>query len=217
MKVRFPFSFGFSFSLSLATVTAGAGILGATGALVTGSAACASSPDNKKFTEILMPDFPSYAANVDIYLQRRCGTLDCHGQPGRAYRIYGFTGFRLLDPDGGAQLVSGQQPTTQLEVRANYQAAIALEPEEMSKVVGAGGLDHNRLLLLRKPLRLERHKGGPAMAEDDAGFKCVVAWLKVKTVKPLPDGIDFETIPEEVREKLSPRSVLDCEEAASFP
>ncbi len=191
-------------------------VLAASGFLLTGATtSCASSPDRSRSTEILQPDFNVYKANVDPYLQRRCGTLDCHGQPGRAYRIYGYTGFRLYNEDAG--LVSGQQQTTDAEVLANYQAAIALEPEEMSRLMARQGVDPNKLLLLRKALRLERHKGGPAMAEDDAGYKCVVAWLKIRTIRATEDGLDFETIPESDREPFPPRGKLDCEEAASFP
>jgi hypothetical protein len=72
-------------------------------------------------------------------------------------------------------------------------------------------------MLLRKPLRLERHKGGPAMAEDDAGYKCVVAWLRVRTIRPTADGLDFETIPQEEREGFPPKAKADCEEAQNFP
>jgi hypothetical protein len=79
------------------------------------------------------------------------------------------------------------------------------------------GADPNKLILLRKPLKLERHKGGPAMAEDDAGYKCVVAWLRIRTVRPTADRTDFETIPQEERDKLSLRAQQDCTEAAAFP
>jgi hypothetical protein len=204
--------------LTLPAALSAAALLAGTGALVTGSTSCATAPDgNKRFTAILQPDFPTYATYVDTYLTRRCGTLDCHGQPGRAYRLYGFTGFRLLEADGGAALVSGQQPTTASEVRANYQAAVSLEPEEMTRLMATQGAEPNKLLFLRKPLKLERHKGGPAMAEDDAGYKCVVAWLRIRVVQPTQDKLDFETIQEQDREKLSQRAQQDCLEAQNFP
>ena len=193
----------------------GLAVLGGMGALVTGSTSCASPPDSKRFTEILQPDYATYRTYVDAYLQRRCGTLDCHGQPGRAYRIYGFAGFRLYNLDAG--LVSGQQPTTEEEVLANYQAAVALEPEEMSRLIATQGAEPNKLMLLRKPLKIERHKGGPAMSEDDAGYRCVVAWLRLRTIRPTADGLDFETIPEQEREQLPLRARQDCEEAQNFP
>jgi hypothetical protein len=192
-------------------------VLAGAGAIAVGSWSCAPSPDNHKNTDILMPDFPTYAANVDAFVARRCGTLDCHGQPGRAYRLYGFTGFRLLEPDGGGTLVSGQQPTTPDEIRANYQAAVSLEPEEMTRLMATQGAEPNNLLLLRKPLKLERHKGGPAMATDDSGYKCVVAWLRIRVVRPTQDGTDFETIPEGDREKFSARAAQDCLDAQSNP
>jgi len=194
----------------------GLAVFGAMATLVTGSTtSCASPPDSKRFTEVLTPDFPTYRDFVDTYLQRRCGTLDCHGQPGRAYRIYGFTGFRLYNLDAG--LVSGQQPTTPEEVLANYQAAVALEPEEMSRLIATQGADPSKLLLLRKALKAERHKGGPAMAPDDVGYRCVVAWLRIRTVRPTADGLDFETIPQEEREQLSAAAQAACQEAQSLP
>lgn len=196
--------------LGAAVLLAGGGAL-----LAGGTVSCAGAPDAKRVTEILQPDFTTYATYVDPYVQRRCGTLDCHGQPGRAYRIYGFAGFRLYNEDAG--LVSGVDPTTPAEIRANYQAAVALEPEEMSRVVAAQGQNPNKLMLLRKPLRIERHKGGAALAQDDVGYRCIVAWLRVRTVRPTADGLDFETIPEGEREQLTPASIGDCLDAASLP
>lgn len=195
---------------ALAALAGGAGLTG----LGSATTSCASVPDTTRFTAILQPDYATYR-QIDTYIQRRCGTLDCHGQPGRPYRVYGFSGFRLYNEDAG--LVTGVQPTTEAEVRANYQAAVALEPEEMSRLMATQGADPNRLLLLRKPLRLERHKGGPAMATDDPGYRCVLAWLRIPVVRPTADGIDFEPIPPEQRQALNERALRDCNEAASFP
>lgn len=199
------------------------------GAMIMGGAvgllamtSCASVPDETRFTLILQPDFNAYQANVDNYLRRRCGTLDCHGQPGRAYRIYGREGFRLYNEDAG--LISGVQATTPEETRANFQAIVGLEPEEMSRVVATQGEQKNidRLMFLRKPLRLERHKGGPAMAEDDPGYRCVVAWLRVPVIRFVdnPDNPEEripEPIPPDQRGGLTPRQVQDCKEAEQFP
>lgn len=185
------------------------------GAAATGSASCAPGPDPNRITEIVQPDYATYRTYVDPYLQRRCGTLDCHGQPGRAYRLYGFSGFRLYNLDAG--LVSGVQATREEEIVANYQAAIALEPEQMSRVIAKQGSEPNSLLFLRKPLRLERHKGGTAMTESDPGYRCIVAWLRVRTVAPTADGVEFEAIPEDRREDLSDTAKSLCLEAQSFP
>jgi hypothetical protein len=172
---------------------------------------CASSPDESRNTFVIMPDYDTYAANIDSYLTRRCGSLDCHGQPGRAYRIYSREGFRLISAQDGS-LVSGQQPTAPEEKRANFQALVALEPEEMTRLMARQGENPNQLLFLRKPLRLERHKGGPAMAEDDPGYRCVVAWLSIPVVRG-----DGTIIPTPEREKLSANALRNCAEAASFP
>lgn len=190
-------------------------------ALVTGTTtSCASSPDRSRATFVLLPDYRAYQQNVDPYLQRRCGTLDCHGQPGRAYRLYGFSGFRLYNEDAG--LVSGQQPTTEAEITANYQATVALEPEEMSRVVARQGQEPEKLILLRKALRLERHKGGRAMEIDDPGYRCVTAWLRLRTVRAAqdPEAVgtgEVETIPLEDREPFSTRAQQECALAASIP
>jgi hypothetical protein len=184
------------------------------------SSSCASPPDSSRFTAVLTPDYAIYRDNVDTYLQRRCGTLDCHGQPGRAYRLYGFTGFRLYNQDAG--LISGVQPTTPEELRANFEALVTLEPEEMSRVVAKQGGDKQdleRLLFIRKAQRIERHKGGQAMAEDDPGYRCVAAWLRIPVVTPpRAEGATFgDIIPPDQRAKLTPRQIQDCQEAAAFP
>lgn len=172
---------------------------------------CASSPDPDRTTGIITPDFDTYVSQVDAYLTRRCGSLDCHGQPGRAYRIYSREGFRLYNILDGS-LVSGQQPTQPEEQRANFQALISLEPEEMTRLMARQGENPNQIIFLRKPLKIERHKGGPAMAEDDPGYRCVVAWLQI----PVVTG-DGTPIPKEMRAKLSPNALRNCEEARSYP
>jgi hypothetical protein len=198
----------------------GTATLAAAGALLAGGTSCASVPDETRFTLILQPDFNVYQQHVDNYLRRRCGTLDCHGQPGRSYRIYGREGFRLYNEDAG--LISGVQPTTPDETRANFQAIVGLEPEEMSRLIATQGTDPNKLMFLRKPLRLERHKGGPAMADDDPGYRCVVAWLRVPVIRFVdnPDNPEEripEPIPPEQRGNLTARQAQDCDIAEQFP
>lgn len=198
----------------------GTAMIAGAGALLAGGTSCASVPDETRFTLVLQPDFNAYQANVDNYLRRRCGTLDCHGQPGRAYRIYGREGFRLYNEDAG--LISGLQPTTPEETRANYQALVSLEPEEMSRVVARQGANPNSLLFLRKPLRLERHKGGRAMTDDDPGYRCVVGWLQLPVIRFVdnPDNPEErvpEPIPADQRGALNPRVVGFCKEAEQVP
>jgi hypothetical protein len=197
-------------------------IVASAGALLGSSTSCAHVPDETRFTLILQPDFNTYSQHVDNYLRRRCGTLDCHGQPGRALRLYGREGFRLYNEDAG--LISGLQATTPEETRANFQAIVGLEPEEMSRLIAMQGdeTELKRLLFVRKPLRLERHKGGQAMAEDDPGYRCVRSWLQVPVIRfaPDPDNPNAtvpEPIPPEQRAALTPRQIQDCQEAEQFP
>ena len=178
-------------------------------------AGCADSPDENRLTFVITPDYNAYIQYVDAYLTRRCGSLDCHGQPGRAYRIFSREGFRdytVLGPDGKPLLVSGQQPTAAGEQRANFQALVGLEPEEMTRLMARQGENPNMLLFLRKPLKIERHKGGPAMAEEDPGYDCIKAWLNI----PVVDGLGVPIEPAN-RAKLSPNGVRACAEATSFP
>jgi hypothetical protein len=155
--------------------------------------ACASPPSSDKVTTLydpatnvlLQPDYAFYKENLDQYLNRRCGTLDCHGQPGRAYRSYGIRGLRLFDPE--VQLVSGVQPTTEKERKLNYQSILSLDPEELRRVMGRGGENPDTWLFLRKPMRLERHKGATAIDQNDDGYRCIAAWLKIRNFAQ-PDG-----------------------------
>ncbi len=123
-------------------------------------------------TTILAPDQGEFT-NVSPVFERRCGTLDCHGQVGRPLRIYSGLGLRLPNDAGS---LPGTGGTTPDEITANYRAVIGLEPEEMSRVV-AGKDPPTSLLILAKPLMLESHKGGPAIAEDDSADLCIESWL----------------------------------------
>ena len=105
--------------------------------------------------------------------ERRCGTLDCHGQVGRPLRIYSGLGLRLPNDAGNTP---GSNATTPDEITANYRAVIGLEPEQMSRVE-AGQIPVTDLLILAKPLMLEAHKGGPAIASGDSAETCITSWL----------------------------------------
>ena len=147
---------------------------------------CASSPldssGNARVTEIgfaldgggLDPDPAQFQQFVSPVLERRCATLDCHGQVGRPLRLYSANGLRLPNDAG---LVPGIGATTSDETLANYRSVIGLEPEEMTRVLA--GIDPPRaLLLLKKPLALEGHKGGAVIAPtNDPVELCIVSWL----------------------------------------
>jgi hypothetical protein len=116
-------------------------------------------------------------APLNGFLVGRCGTLDCHGQPGRNFRIWGCDGMRL---DAGQQVTcvpndAGGGLTTIYELQATYRSMVGLEPQVMSQVyagcygqVSTGRADypppgacHPELLtMVEKARGLEAHKGG---------------------------------------------------------
>jgi hypothetical protein len=135
-----------------------------------------TGPDYGQFSEVgLVNGSASYG--VSTVLERRCGTLDCHGQVGRPLRIYGQYGLRFVDDAGD---VPGNQATTATEHEANYQSVIGLQPELMTEVV-QGYAPPEDLMLLRKPLQLERHKGGAVFVDGDDGETCILSWLAGQT------------------------------------
>ena len=73
------------------------------------------------------------------------------------------------------------QATTATEHEANYQSVIGLQPELMTEVV-QGSAPPEDLLLLRKPLQLERHKGGAVLVDGDDGDTCILSWLAGQTI-----------------------------------
>lgn len=149
---------------------------------VAGSVQACKAPNPDDITEVDAPPFdqfsganlPAGQAGVSRMLERRCGTLDCHGQVGRALRIYGVDGLRFEQADSAAE--PGQGSTTPLELEANYQSVIGLQPEIMT-LVHELDAPPEALLLMRKPLQLERHKGGPVFVEGDDAYNCLASWL----------------------------------------
>jgi hypothetical protein len=99
---------------------------------------------------------------------------------GRALRIYGQFGLRFVDGDADNQ--PGTGATTATEYEANYQSVIGLQPEYMTEVY-EGDYPPEALLLIRKPLQLERHKGGAVFVSGDATYQCITSWLESN-----PDG-----------------------------
>jgi hypothetical protein len=158
-------------------------VCAAGGVVVTG--ACASSPDTSRVTEVYTPDdaFVQWIGGTtgtgpDAVIGQRCGTLDCHGQLGRPLRIFSQSGLRLVDEAGA---IPGGIPETEDEQFANFTAAISLQPELTSEVFAGSQDPHAVLLLLRKPLQLERHKGGQVFQPNDPGDTCLTTWLQDNT------------------------------------
>ena len=157
------------------------------------ASSCASTPDANRFTAIQAPDYNQFKGNAAMnqvgphaFMERRCATLDCHGQVGRPLRLYSAQGLRFPDD---AQNAPGGAGITETELAANYQAIIGLQPEQISRVV----LDPTNnppqsLILVSKPRGCvdptstpgctERHKGGQVIFPGDDADSCLTSWLQ---------------------------------------
>lgn len=139
--------------------------------------ACSASNDAKTFDAPSPEDF----MRVSSMLGARCGSLDCHGQMARNFRLYDKFGLRLSPED-----FPGGRQDQQEEHDANYLSVLSLEPEILSEVSHDGGKNPERLSLVRKARELESHKGGNAL--DDLGSPtgesnarhCLYSWLEGK-------------------------------------
>ena len=120
-------------------------------------------------------DFPL----VSQVVERRCGTLDCHGDPSRPLRIYGRSGLRLdfQDPGDNPDVTGSETPTNALELEQNRASLCGLEPEKMAAVV-AGDEPPETLTIVRKPRLTEAHKGGRVFVVDQPGDRCLLSWLE---------------------------------------
>jgi len=85
-------------SMGLVTVAFGAAVL---------VAGCLGDTANATVTTACVPFDPADPGDafviVSEVVERRCGTLDCHGQPARPLRIYGNAGLRRPEPDLGTE------------------------------------------------------------------------------------------------------------------
>lgn len=157
-----------------------------------GAVSCVSIPDTSRTTDVVTPDYKTFAGDaknsgVHAFLEHRCGTLDCHGQVGRAFRLFGQNGLRANNDAG---IVNGDQPDTQQEIYSNYLAAIGLQPEETSRVV-AGDDRVTDLLLVTKPTAMETHKGGQVISVGDVSYVCLTSWL---TLLPEANATDRQMV-----------------------
>jgi hypothetical protein len=142
------------------------------------ASACGGPGGSFDYVSIMAPDYAEFAGKpgdpgVHTFLEKRCGTLDCHGQTGRPFRLFSSGGLRLLNDAG---LTSGTGADSPQEIYANYQALVGLQPEEISRVV-SGKAPATGLLIVGKPLALQTHKGGQVLAPGDPGDVCLESWL----------------------------------------
>ena len=140
--------------------------------------ACITSVDSGATSPLALPDKDQFITQgVGVFMEKRCGALDCHGQIGRPLRIFSSNGLRKSNGPNGARDTSG---TTAEEQSANYYSVVGLEPEQISVSRVSEGV-YDDFLLLKKPLSLEgggvRHKGGPVLRSTDSGFDCLISWI----------------------------------------
>src|SRR6185312_12256946 len=108
------------------------------------------------------------------YMDRRCGTLDCHGSDSRPMRLYGRLGLR----EPAETNVSGGKPTTPAELIANYGAVCSIEPEKTAAAVQDQGQSAELLLVVQKARGNEAHKGGAVVKQGSPGDNCIAGWLR---------------------------------------
>jgi hypothetical protein len=138
--------------------------------------------------DIATPPFDTLGfAPVSAVLERRCGTLDCHGHASRPLRIYGQYGLRRYEPEGSPNVENypeyysgGKEPTTLAELQDNYRSVLALEPELSGQVFSKKAAPEV-LTIVRKARLLEKHKGGLLWNKGDSGDICMTNWLTGNT------------------------------------
>lgn len=147
-------------------------------ALAAGVALLSLACTNTEQTEIPLSvgDEAEYGRWVEPYVTLRCGSLDCHGDMRRPFRLYGGGGLRLV-PELRGDFTSPE------EVRANVLAFAGISP------ASAAGADASEHLALRKGLAVDAgglaHVGGDVWASvEDPGYRCVSAWLRGQTDEP---------------------------------
>jgi len=136
-------------------------------------AACAVEPDDGSRPKQGVSDIDptGYAAAVQPVMERHCGSTDCHGKLPRGLQVYGQSGLRLANATG---------PTTKDEARATYVSILGLQPEQTDALARKSPRtpdDAYKLLLLEKPLAIERHRPGAELRKGEPAEKCIVSWL----------------------------------------
>ncbi len=143
-------------------------------AVVPSTTACVSGNPEGQYQ---FPDEGEFVSKgVSTFMEKRCGSMDCHGNVARPLRLYSQWGLRLEATD-----IRGE--TTAAERKANYLSVTGLEPEELSTAVASKGA-YTDFMLLKKPVGEEgygvKHKGGPVLRAlpSDPGWSCLLGWVR---------------------------------------
>ncbi|HSO37815.1 MAG TPA: hypothetical protein VLT33_35050 [Labilithrix sp.] len=140
---------------------------------------CAATPDDGSIPSLAVTglDRAGYEALVQPVVERRCGSLDCHGKLPRGLRVYGQNSLRLPN-DAGLAVGSGKTSTAEAE--ATYASIVGLEPEKTRAFAEASPRTVEgayALTFLSKPLERERHRGGASLRKDEPAEQCLRTWL----------------------------------------
>lgn len=150
------------------------------GALVLGAGvvafACSSPPFDGKIGVTLPAGDDANWHPVALYLDQRCGSLDCHGNAQRNLVIWGCAGLRS-DATMYPNCSLPKEKTTDDEYVKTYRSLVGLEPAVMSDVVAGNGADPELLTFIRKARGMESHKGNQLVVPGDAQDRCMTSWL----------------------------------------
>jgi hypothetical protein len=144
-------------------------------ALITALALGACAGPSEPAQRIKAGDAELYASYVQPYVEVGCATLDCHGDPGRALRLYSELGLRKgaeLRPSALSDAVDPLAITdAELDDNRRAFAGVALATD--------GPKEH---LALLKPLASSAggiHHVGPTLwpSTDAPGYQCLRAYL----------------------------------------
>jgi hypothetical protein len=147
---------------------------------------------------------------VNNVLEKRCGTLDCHGDPARPFIVYGQSAYRrpggeAFDPPLGPVIADeyypGGEATTEFELLGTYQSICGLEPEKTDAVV-KNAEPVESLTIVRKPRLQEKHKGGQIWSIGSIdGDLCLLSWLRSDPGDPMDpnrEEVDIEACRREL-------------------
>jgi hypothetical protein len=135
-------------------------------------AGCSAPPADGRYLPQALPDRATFSPVAQL-LDVRCGSLDCHGTVARNLRLYGSAGLRWSPRD--RPLVPACDTVD--EGDQDYESVVGLEPEALSAVVAAGGVNPEQLTLVRKARGTEAHKGGQIWTQGDDSDRCLTSWL----------------------------------------
>lgn len=156
-------------------------------ALVVAAATITAMPACLSQEELASTDFscpsPDGFRVVSQVLERRCGTLDCHGDESRSFRVYGRTGLRL--------------PRTQEEYLADS------EPNVGGSVSSAGGASASS----GGDTSAEAGAGGSAFGEYVTGGTEPTSNLEVEANRLSACGIEPDLMSEVVNTQADPATL----------